>query len=144
MPALREAATRFGIEHSVETDLAGALPRPLSADLETLAYRVVQEALTNAAKHARANRVAISVEASTTSLRVEIEDDGRGFDSGMTREFLRQGRVGLASMRERVELANGTFVVRSSQGRGTSIVATLPVNAPAEPRVGAPTLPGRL
>jgi PAS domain S-box-containing protein len=138
MPALREAATRFGIEHGVETDLVGTMPRPLSADLETLAYRVVQEALTNAAKHARANRVTISVEATASSLRVEVEDDGRGFDSAMTREFLRQGRVGLASMRERVELANGTFVIRSTPGRGTSIVATLPVDTPAESRVGVP------
>jgi signal transduction histidine kinase len=63
----------------------------------------------------------------------------------MTREFLRQGRVGLASMRERVELANGTFVIRSNQGRGTSIVATLPVDTPAPSgaREGAPSLPGR-
>ena len=138
MPALREAIARFGIEHGVETDLVGTLPRPLSADLETLAYRVAQEALTNAAKHARANRVVVSVEATPTSLRVEIEDDGRGFDSAMTREFLRQGRVGLASMRERVELANGTFVIRSNRGRGTSIVATLPVDAPAEAPVQVP------
>ena len=135
MPALREAVTRFGIEQGVDTDLAGTLPRPLSADLETLAYRVVQEALTNAAKHARAGHVVVSVETTATSLRVEIEDDGRGFDSAMTREFLRQGRVGLASMRERVELANGTFVIRSNPGRGTSIVATLPVDAPADTRV---------
>ena len=144
MPALREAVTRFGIEQAVETDLVGTLPRPMSSDLETLAYRVVQEALTNAAKHARAGRVVVSVETTTTSLRVEVEDDGRGFDSAMTREFLRQGRVGLASMRERVELANGTFVIRSSPGRGTSIVATLPVDAPTEPRVEAPSLPGHL
>jgi two-component system, NarL family, sensor histidine kinase UhpB len=137
MPALREAVTRFGIEQAVEADLAGTLPRPLSADLETLAYRVVQEALTNAAKHARANHVVVSVETTATSLRVEVEDDGRGFDSAMTREFLRQGRVGLASMRERVELANGTFVIRSNPGRGTSIVATLPVDAPVESRVSA-------
>jgi PAS domain S-box-containing protein len=144
MPALREALTRFGVEQGVETDLVGTLPLPMSSDLETLAYRVVQEALTNAAKHARAGRVVVSVETTAASLRVEIEDDGRGFDSAMTREFLRQGRVGLASMRERVELANGTFVVRSNRGRGTSIVATLPVDAPVEPRVPTASLPGRL
>ena len=143
IPALREAVTRFGIEQGVETDLVGTLPRPMSSDLETLAYRVVQEALTNAAKHARAGRVVVSVETTATSLRVEVEDDGRGFDSAMTREFLRQGRVGLASMRERVELANGTFVIRSNPGRGTSIVATLPVDSPAEAREGSTSLPGR-
>jgi PAS domain S-box-containing protein len=138
MPALREAVTRFGLEHGVDTDLVGSLPRPLAADLETLAYRVVQEALTNAAKHARARRVVVGVEATAGSLRVEVEDDGRGFDSAMTREYLRQGRVGLASMRERVELANGTFVVRSTPGRGTTIVATLPIDVPAETRVSVP------
>jgi PAS domain S-box-containing protein len=137
MPALREAVSRFGLEHDVDTELIGTLPRPMSADLETLAYRVVQEALTNAAKHARATRVTVSVETTATSLRVEIEDDGRGFDSSMTREYLRQGRVGLASMRERVELANGTFVVRSTPDRGTSIVATLPA-ATADSRVVVP------
>ncbi len=143
IPALREAVTRFGVEQGVETDLVGTLPRPMSSDLETLAYRVVQEALTNAAKHARADRVVVSVETTATSLRVEVEDDGRGFDSAMTREFLRQGRVGLASMRERVELANGTFVIRSNPGRGTSIVATLPVDAPSGVVEGSPSLPGR-
>ncbi len=143
IPALREAVTRFGIEQGVETDLVGTLPRPMSSDLETLAYRVVQEALTNAAKHARAGRVVVSVETTATSLRVEVEDDGRGFDSAMTREFLRQGRVGLASMRERVELANGTFVIRSNPGRGTSIVATLPVDSPAEAAEGSTSRRGR-
>jgi PAS domain S-box-containing protein len=138
MPALREAVTRFGMEQGVEAELTGTLPRPMSADLETLAYRVVQEALTNAAKHARAGHVTVSVEATATSLRVEVQDDGRGFDSGMTREFLRQGRVGLASMRERVELANGTFVIRSTPDRGTSIVATLPAAVPAESSVVVP------
>ena len=98
---------------------------------------MVQEALTNAAKHARSEHVVVSVESTATSLRVEVEDDGRGFDSAMTREFLRQGRVGLASMRERVELANGTFVIRSTPGRGTSIVATLPVDATVESPVRA-------
>jgi signal transduction histidine kinase len=68
------------------------------------------------------------VQANESQLRVEVEDDGQGFDAGLARDFLRDGRVGLASMRERVELASGSFVVRSSPGRGTSIVATLPLN----------------
>ena len=82
----------------------------------------------------------VSVETTATSLRVEIEDDGRGFDSAMTREFLRQGRVGLASMRERVELANGTFVIRSAPGRGTSIAAS--TSCPRSAR-SSPTRPTR-
>jgi signal transduction histidine kinase len=54
-------------------------------------------------------------------------DDGVGFDAQRAREYLREGRVGLASMRERVELANGSFVVHSNPGKGTTIVATLPL-----------------
>ncbi len=141
IPALRETLARFGIEHGVITEFGGNLTRPLPEDLETLAYRVVQEALSNAGKHADAERISVSVEADARQLRVEVEDDGRGFDSGRTREFLRMGRVGLASMRERVELASGTFVVRSTPGRGTTIMATLPVDEPVSSRQLARTGP---
>jgi signal transduction histidine kinase len=127
IPALRDTLSRFGNDHEVHTEFIGRVPEGLSEDLETLAYRVVQEALSNAGKHADPSSVIVTVQADGQQLRIEIEDDGCGFDSGATREFLRQGRVGLASMRERVELANGSFVVRSSPGRGTSILATLPV-----------------
>lgn len=128
IPAIRETLARFGTEHGVRTDFSGTVGADIPDDLETLAYRVVQEALSNAAKHSRAAHVLISVERDPVQLRVEIVDDGVGFDSAREREFLRMGRVGLASMRERVELASGTFVVRSTPGRGTTLVATLPVD----------------
>ncbi|MGZ5299012.1 MAG: ATP-binding protein [Actinomycetota bacterium] len=132
IPAIRETLARFGTEHGVRTEFSGMVGTELPDDLETLAYRVVQEALSNAAKHSQAAHVAVSVELDQVQLRVEIVDDGIGFDNARAREFLRLGRVGLASMRERVELASGTFVVRSTPGRGTTIVATLPVDiAPA-------------
>jgi signal transduction histidine kinase len=129
IPALRETLARFGTDHDVLTSFSGALAKPIPRDLETLAYRVVQEALSNAAKHAKAGRINVNVQADLTQLRIEIEDNGTGFDSARAREFLHQGRVGLASMRERVELASGSFVVRSSVGKGTTILATLPVEA---------------
>jgi PAS domain S-box-containing protein len=128
IPALRETLVRFGAEHGVVTEFGGTLMKPLPEDLETLAYRVVQEALSNAGKHADADRISVSLESDASQLRIEVEDDGRGFDSGRMREFLRMGRVGLASMRERVELASGTFLVRSTPGRGTTIMATLPMD----------------
>jgi PAS domain S-box-containing protein len=128
LPALRETLVRFGADQDVDTEFSGRVDVPLPEDLETLAYRVVQEALSNAAKHAQATQVLVMVQANESQLRVEVEDDGQGFDAGLARDFLRDGRVGLASMRERVELASGSFVVRSSPGRGTSIVATLPLN----------------
>ncbi len=136
LPALRETLVRFGADQGVDTEFAGRVEVPLPEDLETLAYRVVQEALSNAAKHAQATQVMVMVQANDSQLRVEVEDDGQGFDAGLARDFLRDGRVGLASMRERVELASGSFVVRSSPGRGTSIVASLPLDELAPSRRG--------
>jgi signal transduction histidine kinase len=97
-------------------------------DIETLAYRVVQEALSNCGKHSNASTVSIHVEADPSQLHVEVADDGEGFDAGRTREFLRSGRVGLATMRERVELSNGTLALHSTLGKGTTITATLPLD----------------
>jgi len=133
VPALREMLGRFGTDQAVETDFISMSPVELHADLETLAYRVVQEALSNAAKHARATRVTVGVEVSGGQLRIEVADDGVGFDPTRVREFLQMGRVGLASMRERIELANGTFAVHSTPGRGAQILATLPVEGVAIP-----------
>ena len=98
---------------------------------------MVQEALTNAAKHAAASDVKVSVEAEAGQLRVEVVDNGRGFEPDRAREFLRIGRVGLASMRERTELASGTFMVRSTPGSGTTVMATLPLE------VATARFPGR-
>jgi PAS domain S-box-containing protein len=134
IPALRETLDRYGRDNQVRTEFAGQVNVEIPQDLETLAYRVVQEALSNATKHAQASGVNVSVEAVGGQLRVEIADDGVGFDAGKAREYLQSGRVGLASMRERVELANGTFMVHSTPGRGTTVLATLPLDAVPAPR----------
>ena len=129
IPALRETVDRFGRDNLVHTEFSGRASGEIPQDLETLAYRVVQEALSNSAKHAHPVSVTVAVETTGGQLRVEIVDDGEGFDAGKAREYLQSGRVGLASMRERVELANGTFMVHSAPGRGTTVVASLPMGA---------------
>ena len=106
----------------------------LTPDAKLVLYRVVQEALSNAGKHAHADRIGVTVEAVAGQLRIEVTDDGLGFDSAKAREYLQMGRVGLASMRERVELANGTFMVHSTPGRGTTVMATLPLESVPAPR----------
>lgn len=129
IPALRETVEKFGLDNRVHTEYVGRAQGDIPQDLETLAYRIVQEALSNSAKHSRSNNMMVSVEGIGGQLRIEITDDGVGFDSAKAREYLQMGRVGLASMRERVELANGTFMVHSTPGKGTTVLATLPLDA---------------
>ncbi len=138
VPAISEMVGRFGNESGVHTEFTGHIVPGLPEDLETLAYRIVQEALSNAAKHADAAMLTVTVSSDGVQLRIEVQDDGQGFDSARAREFLHEGRVGLASMRERVELASGSFIVRSSPGRGTTIMATLPVETLPADRELAP------
>ena len=134
IPALRETVDKYGRDNNVTTEFTGRATVEIPQDLETLSYRIVQEALSNSAKHAKAHSVNVSVEAVGGQLRIEIADDGEGFDSAKAREYLQMGRVGLASMRERVELANGTFMVHSTPGKGTTVLATLPLDAVPAPR----------
>jgi signal transduction histidine kinase len=93
----------------------------LEEQLETAVYRLVQEALTNVAKHAKASRVRVAVSQSDGQISVEVQDDGSGFDP----ESASHG-FGLAGMQERVNLAGGTLSIDSSQ-RGTLLRACLPV-----------------
>jgi PAS domain S-box-containing protein len=128
IPALREMVDKYGRDNDIVATFDGRAMVEIPQDLETLAYRIVQEALSNSSKHARARALDVAVEAVGGQLRVEIVDDGVGFDYGKAREHLQMGRVGLASMRERVELANGTFMVHSTPGKGTTVLATLPLD----------------
>lgn len=129
VPALQETLARFGNENRLETKFRGRALVDVPTDLETLAYRLVQEALTNTGKHAHATEVGVAVDAVAGQLKVEITDNGVGFDPGMARDFLRAGKVGLASMRERIELANGTFGIQSAPNNGTTISASLPMDS---------------
>jgi PAS domain S-box-containing protein len=141
IPAVRELCDRWHRETGVTVEVLADSHVEVASDVETLAYRVVQEALSNVKKHASANLVAVRVEALAGTLRVEIRDDGVGFDPEEAREFLKSGRVGLASMRERAELAGGTLTLKSGEGTGTTVMATLPFDilatSPGVPAGGA-------
>jgi signal transduction histidine kinase len=101
--------------------------------VETALYRVVQEALTNAAKHAGAGRVAVVVGRRAGVAVAVVEDDGGGFDPDGTRPPGRRAGLGLAGMRERVGLLGGTVEVESQPGQGTTVFARIPLTdaAPA-------------
>jgi signal transduction histidine kinase len=96
------------------------LPQMAGAELEHTLYRLVQEALTNVAKHARAETVRVVIVESDEGISVEVQDDGTGFDTDTKTEGF-----GLAGMRERVSLAGGTLEI-SSDAQGTLVRACLP------------------
>ncbi len=97
--------------------------RRFAPQIETAAYRTIQEALTNAARHAGATTVWLEVRAGSGELTIEIEDDGKGFDP---HQALAKRR-GLSSMRERVQLAGGTFQIESRAGDGARVFIRLPL-----------------
>jgi signal transduction histidine kinase len=116
-PALQALARRSAIPVELEVPLKGRLPEPV----EVTAYYVVSEALTNAAKHARASVVRVAAEQYDDILQLAIRDDGAG---GADPE---RGS-GLVGLRDRVEAIGGTLVVDSPPGAGTSLLVALPVN----------------
>ena len=107
--------------HVVAADFDPPIPPPLAAAL----YRVAQETLRNAARHADARHVDVSLRRDGTAAVLEIVDDGCGFDVERAEE--RRPGMGLFSVRERVGLVNGRLTVSSAPGHGTQIVATVPL-----------------
>lgn len=125
--ALRRYVREFSDRTGIEVDLSFHLSRPLSPELETVIYRVVQEALTNVARHSGSPKAAVGVLEVEGEVRVFVEDEGRGFD-------LRKvglGHQGLVGMRERVELVGGRLLLESAPGEGTRVQVRLPLEVAA-------------
>jgi signal transduction histidine kinase len=99
----------------------------LPSPIETSVFRIVQEALTNAARHARASHVRVELSRDGTWLRLEVRDDGVGFDVHEVGSAERPQGLGLLSMRERAVLLGGSCAVESQAGGGTRILVRLPL-----------------
>jgi two-component system, NarL family, sensor histidine kinase DevS len=125
-PALESLLERLGTVEGLA--VAGELelgPRRLDPEIETTIYRFVQEALTNVAKHARAEHVRVRLFAGADTIEVEIADDGHGFDPEE-----RADGFGLVGMHERAGLVAGEMRVESSEA-GTTVRGSFPVAGPA-------------
>lgn len=126
--AIESLANRIATVDGVEVDLqmgsngAGGALRRLPAELESTIYRLVQEALTNVAKHARADQAWVQVTETPTGLRVTVRDDGIGFDPEGA-----AGGFGIVGMTERVALAGGRLEIESRPGEGSSLTALVPL-----------------
>jgi signal transduction histidine kinase len=119
-PALRALGRRSPVPVDLQVQVNKRLPEPV----ETSAYYVIAEALTNAAKHARASALSVHIEVTGDVLLLAVRDDGAG-GAGFT------GGTGLAGLKDRVEALGGRIFLDSPPGGGTSLRAELPLTAPA-------------
>jgi signal transduction histidine kinase len=115
---------------AAEVESIGPGQERLDAEIETVLYRVTQEALTNVAKHAQAEHVSIILERRSNSVHLTIEDDGQGFDLERVQQRLDAHRhLGIEGMHERTELVGGTLTIEATPGRGTTLFIQIPLSS---------------
>lgn len=136
-----EAALRWFLDRQAQQGgfngvfIARGMEQRLPPEIETTCFRIVQEALTNAVRHARAQHVRIDLARRNGLLQVQVNDDGVGFDPKAARAAAMRGQsLGLIGMEERAALVNGRLDIRSAPGRGTVLRLRIPVAAKAARR----------
>lgn len=127
VPALKYLAEgvsgRSGLRIIIEGTPAGRLPGSIEAAL----YRVAQEALTNAVKHARATEVTIQLRREAAAIFCHIRDDGVGCDAKLTETSTGERGLGLSGIRERARSLGGTLEIKSAAGVGTELIVSIPL-----------------
>jgi PAS domain S-box-containing protein len=139
VPALRWLVTNQAdsVGYQLEFD-APELDR-FDADLEAAAFRLTQEALTNIARHAKAQKVSVKLTRSKNDLKLKITDNGAGFDVEAARAGAARGdSLGILGMEERIALVGGAIEISSDKGKGTSITASIPLPAVKSAAPAAP------
>lgn len=109
----------MSVRHSIAVDLSMCDEPDVPFVVQEALYRIAQEALHNALKHARPDRLAVCLAYNTEGLTLTVADNGRGFDP----QAAYPGHLGLRSMRERAEKASMAFAIASAPGRGTRVQA---------------------
>jgi signal transduction histidine kinase len=128
---LEEFSRRTGLEVQLAAEPTADV---LAPEVATAVFRVFQEALTNIARHAQATRVEVNIAAQSGALRVQIRDDGCGFE---LQSAAQRRTFGLVGMRERMRLLAGHIVIHSRPGQGTRVDIHVPVTAPPAAGAGA-------
>src|SRR5262249_21307497 len=125
--AMRSFCTEFASRHKVRIDFTHEdIPSGVPREISLCLFRVLQEALHNAVKHSNARHCQVRLRCSENQLQLTISDRGTGFD---TRTATSKGGLGLISMRERVRLVNGRFVIESKPMAGTTVDVRVPLGA---------------
>lgn len=114
---------RINAGKTIEVDYVQSVELPLRSDEQIILFRIVQEAIQNAVKHAAPTHMRIAVEQEEHYYRITVSDDGRGFDVGAVAK-----NMGLTNMQHRVQLLQGTIQFNSIKNAGTTVAIRLPVN----------------
>ncbi len=134
IPALTWQCERYHVQTGIRVDFHHRdASRRFDSALETAVFRIVQEALTNVARHARADRVSVEVWATPTTLGLHVQDAGVGFDTSAASPL----SSGLANMRQRALLVGGALHISSRPGDGTQVWAELPLASYVPERMSA-------
>lgn len=122
--ALGQYCLEFKRQHGIQVEfIYRDVPRKLKREVASAVYKIVQEGLWNVAKHSKAKKAKVALEATHNGIRVRVEDKGDGFHLS---DLPSSDGLGVASMRERVQLLNGEFSIVSAPGKGTRIKAEVP------------------
>ena len=127
VPAVQFLADGVSSRSEMSVRVEGAIQRRCGSNVETAAYRVIQQALTNAARHARARAATIQIAEIGDRLQCVVRDDGIGFDVAAVMTHASKKGLGLVGMRERVSAVGGTLLIESRPGHGTVVRFKLPM-----------------
>jgi signal transduction histidine kinase len=128
IPALHTFVKSFTEDTGVRVSLSAyAAVEEVNGDKRTVLYRVAQEALTNVARHAQASAVEAKIQKLDGAVCMRIKDNGKGFSVERALRAKMSKRLGLLGMRERLEMVGGEFSVTSAPGKGTTILAQIPL-----------------
>lgn len=126
LPTLKDYLQKFQAETGVSVILrVSGSEKELFPERAVAVFRIIQEALRNVQKHARAGNVLVTISYGPKRLRVTLADDGRGFSKEDEERAVKNGRVGLLGMKERAQLMSGTLQVKSVTGKGTRVTLSI-------------------
>jgi signal transduction histidine kinase len=127
-PALEELLRQWSMATGIQSEFHSSLARAirLPPESESHVYRIVQEALNNAGKHAKASCVSVLIDSRSNQLLLTVEDDGCGFDPGQ-QSTVSEGGLGLIGMQERATLIGGNVAIESNPGKGTTVLIRIPL-----------------
>ncbi|MCP4143391.1 MAG: HAMP domain-containing protein [Chloroflexi bacterium] len=122
--AMTEYAERWQEHTGINTSISISGERPLALDVEQVLYRILQESLSNVARHAEADEVALDLNMVAAEVQLSVTDNGRGFEPNAVSE----NSLGLKGMQQRIEEINGSLTVESVLIEGTKIIASVPLS----------------